>query len=437
MDSNTLSTFRTELYACFTKSSDALMNATDALLTDCTATSFVELSLSPCFQREWHSLYKAMQNGGVDRDALQKLLAKYAPKPTECLVLAVDASSIPRPCSKTARDRTYVHASNLPEGSKPVVAGWQFSALVVVPEVPSSWTYTLDNQRIPSEKTPSEVAAQQVEALVPLLPEGVLLLADGGYGNAAFMRLTEGIPCDKLCRLAKNRVLYGEPSPRTEKPKRGHPEWHGAKFDCKDPSTQTTPSAVYRGLDAEGQELEVCSYSGLHFQKARSVSLTVLRVTRQGAKGNARDPKVSWFVFSGKQLPGLATLPAMYARRYSIEHGFRVDKQELLWEEARLRTPEGFQLWTDLLVCVRAQLFLSREFAASRRSWERREGVPSPSQVRRGMPGIIGQLGTPARPVQPRGYSQGRQKGAKVTPAPRYKTVYKAKNKTETEQTLV
>ncbi|MCX6380026.1 MAG: transposase [Armatimonadetes bacterium] len=291
MGFSTLSAFRLELYTCFLKSSDALMDTMDALLTDSTAKSFVELSLAPCFQRKWHSLYKAMKNGGVDRDALQKLFANYAPKTAERLVLAVDASSIPRPCSKTARDRTYVHASNLPEGSKPVVAGWQLSALVVLPEIPSSWTYTLSKQRIPSEKTQNEVATKQLEAVVPFLPEGSLLLADGGYGNVAFLRSTEGIPCDKLCRLAKNCVFYAAPPPCTEKAKRGHPKWHGAKFDCKDASTQSTPNATYRGLDAEGQEFEVCTFSDLHFQKARSVSVTVLRVTRQGAKGTERDPK--------------------------------------------------------------------------------------------------------------------------------------------------
>ncbi len=51
MDSSTLSAFRRDLYGCFLKSSDALMNAVDALLTDCTATSFVELSLSPRYRR--------------------------------------------------------------------------------------------------------------------------------------------------------------------------------------------------------------------------------------------------------------------------------------------------------------------------------------------------------------------------------------------------
>ena len=437
MDSNTLSDFRTELYRCFLKSSDALMNTVDALLTECTATSFVELSLSPYFERKWHSLYKAIKNGAVDAEALRRLFAKYAPKTEERRVLAVDASSIPRPASATARDKTYVHAVNLPEGSKPIVAGWQFSALVALPETPSSWTYALDNQRIESDQTQSEVASKQLEALVPLLPEGLLLLADGGYGNAAFMRLTEGIRCDKLCRLAKNRVLYAAPPKRTESPKPGHPEWHGAKFDCKDATTQTAPTATYTGLDATGQEFEVCAFSGLHFRKARSVSLTVLRVTRQGANGTERDPRVSWFVFSGEWLPSLETVPALYARRYSIEHGFRVDKQELLWEEARFRTPEGFQLWTDLVACVCNQLCLSRDLAVSRRGWERKEGVPTPSQTRRAMPGIIRQLGTPARPSRPRGYSRGRQKGTKMTPATRYPTVYKAKDKPKRAEAIV
>lgn len=251
MDSNTLSDFRVELYACFTKSSDALMNTVDALLTDATARSFVELSLSPCFERKWHSLYKALNNGEIDREALQKLFAKFAPKTSERLVLGVDASSIPRQNSKTARDRTYVHASNLPEGSKPVVAGWQFSTLAVLPETPSSWTYTLDNQRIESDKTQGEAAARQWKALVPLLSAGSLLLGDGYYGSATFLRLTQAIPCDKLCRLAKNRVLYGAPPPRPQKPGRGHPQWDGAKLDCKDPSTQTTPDATYTGQDTD------------------------------------------------------------------------------------------------------------------------------------------------------------------------------------------
>ncbi len=39
MDSSTLSAFRSALYGCFLKCSDALMNAVDALFTDCAAQS--------------------------------------------------------------------------------------------------------------------------------------------------------------------------------------------------------------------------------------------------------------------------------------------------------------------------------------------------------------------------------------------------------------
>ena len=142
MNSDTLSAFRHDLYACFCQAGDALMNLADALLTETPAQSLPELALSPFFQRRWPSLYEALQDADIDREALQKLFAKYAPlpKPGERLVLGGDASSILRVCSKTAKDRTYVHASNLPEGTKPVRAGWQFSTLVVLPETNSSWT---------------------------------------------------------------------------------------------------------------------------------------------------------------------------------------------------------------------------------------------------------------------------------------------------------
>jgi hypothetical protein len=150
-----------------------------------------------------------------------------------------------------------------------------------------------------------------------------------------------------------------------------------------------------------------------------------LRVTRQAAKDTKRDPKVSWFVFAGELLPPLEQIPALYARRYSLEHGYRVDKQELLWERARLRSPEAFQHWTDIVACVRNQLCLSRELAASRQPWERPDRPVTPSQVRRSMGQIIRQLGTPARGCQVRGKSPGRRKGALIEKAPRYKVIFK------------
>lgn len=435
MHSDTLSLFRHALYRCFCKAGDALMNLTDALLTETPAKSLPELALSPFFVRRWPSLYEALQDAKIDREALLRLFANYAPLPSQGdrLVLGGDASSILRVCSQTAQDRTYVHASNLPEGTKPVRAGWQFSTLVVLPEQNSSWTYVLDNRRIKSEDTQASVMADQLQEALPLLPARPLFLGDGYYGSAVFLALVEKLPCDFLLRLAKNRVLYKEPP--EEAPRRGHPTWHGERFACHDPKTQDEPDASWVGEDRNGKRLEIACWQGLHFAKARKAQVSVIRVTRHAAADTKRDPKVSWFVFRGQTPPPLPTVSPLYGRRYSAEHGYRVDKQDLLWETPRLRTPEQFQCWTDVVACVRNQLVLARPLVgAIRQTWENPKRPSTPSQVRRCMGRIIALLGTPARPAKPRGYSPGWTPGRMRTPAPTYSVIYKAAQKPPTRK---
>jgi hypothetical protein len=430
MDCNTLADFRRTLYGCFRRAGDALMNIVDALLSETPAQSLAELSLSPFFRRQWPSLYEAFQDATIDRDALQKLFAQYAPQPApgHRLVLGGDASSILRVASKSASDRTYVHASNLPDGVKPVRAGWQFSTLAVLPQTSSSWTYLLDNCRIPSSGTQASVMAEQLGQILGLLPVRPLWLGDGYYGSYIFLALVADLPCDVLARFASNRVLYRDPSPHP--PRRGHPTWHGERFACNAASTQGTPDACWAGTDAKGHKIEVACWHRLHFKRARHILLSLLRVTRHGATDTKRDPRVSWFVFRGLVLPALATVPALYARRYSLEHGYRVDKQDLLWQTPRLRTPKQFEHWTDLLACVRNQLFLARDLAGDlRQAWESSRRESTPQQVRRCMGRIITELGTPARVCQPRGNSPGWPRGRARQAVPTYPVVYKASAK--------
>ena len=440
MNCNTLADFRRTLYACFQKAADALMNLVDALSTETSAKSLAELSLSPCFQRRWPSVYEALQDARIDRPALHTLFAQHAPKPSpgQRLVLGGDASSILRVESKTARDRTYVHASNLPEGTKPVRPGWQFSTLSVLPEVHSSWTYVLNNDRIASTATQASVMKEQLEQALPQLPQlpiRPLWLGDGYYGSALFLETVADLPCDMLVRFAKNRVLYRDPPPGPSKPGRGHPVWHGARFACHDPTTHGIPDESWEETDADGRVLAVACWHGLHFKKARQVRVSVIRVTREGAKDTKRDPKVSWFVFVGTQMPPLKEIPRLYARRYSLEHAYRVDKQDLLWETPRLRTPEQFERWTDVVAVVRNQLFLSRDLAgALRQPWESASRASTPRQVRRCMGRIIATLGTPARVCRPRGKSPGWPSGRERKPPTTYRVVFKASGKAKTVQ---
>jgi len=247
-----------------------------------------------------------------------------------------------------------------------------------------------------------------------------LLLADGHYSCTGFLTQSQDIPCDKLIRLAKNRVLYRSTPPKTGK--RGRPREHGEPFKCHDLATQGEPEEIFAD---EG--IRVACWKNLHFKENPSLLISVIRVERESASNTQRDPRVSWFLFVGEHRPPLSEIPECYARRYSIEHGYRVDKQDLLWERVRLRTPEQFERFTEVVACVRNQLCLARGMSEVRQPWESRHGVASPSQVRRGLRAIMAQLGTPARRCQPRGNSQGRAKGAEIAPARRFPLIRKSK----------
>lgn len=430
MNLNTLRRFRQALYQALCHAKDALFEACDALVSEPAAQCFAELSLSPRWRRRWPSLYAAFRDGGIDRARLRAIFARHVPLPraSQRLVLGVDVSTVARPESPTARDRTYQYVHNLPECRAPVTVGWGFSAVVVLPETPSSWTYLLDNQRVPSDRTAAHVAAEQLAAITPWLPVRALLLGDRYYGSAAFVQATATIPCDKLLRIPGNRVFYRPAPPRTGQ--RGAPRKDGTPFRCRDARTHGKPTATWVGHDEHGQRIEVAAWVNLHYKQCRDVPVTVIRVIRHGATGKKRDPRVSWFVWLGLELLPLADVWPTYRRRYSQEHGFRFEKQDLLWTAPRLRTPEQFQRWTDIVAAARNQLVLARDaVSAQRYPWEAQQRAATPRQVRRAMNQILAQLGTPAQPPQPRGKSPGRRRGTKVKPAQRYAVVYKASAK--------
>jgi DDE superfamily endonuclease len=427
MNLNTLNEFRHAVYRSFCRARDALFNVCDALVTLESARSFAELSLSPCVPRRWPSLYAALRDGQIDRSQLQQVFAQSAPGPTagQRLVLGVDATNIARPESPTARDRIYVYVHNLPECKAPVTVGWSFSTLAVLPESPSSWTYVLDNARIPSDQSAGAMAAAQLVAVLPQLSARALLTGDRYYGSAKFVQATATADCDKLLRIPGNRVFYHAAPPRTGR--RGAPKKDGAVFKCHDPATHGDPPATWISQDEHGQQIEVAAWAGLHYKRCRPVTLTVIRVTRHGASGQKRDPRVSWFIWIGQAPIPLSEVWPTYRRRFSLEHGFRFDKQDLLWPEPRFRTPEQFQRWTDVVAIAHNQLVLARDLAdAQRQPWESQKRPATPRQVRRAMPRIVAQLGTPALTPQLRGKSAGRARGTKVTRATRYSVVCKS-----------
>jgi DDE superfamily endonuclease len=432
MNFNTLKDFRQELYGCFGQSRDALFNLADALLSETTAHSVIELSLSPFFERKWPSLYAALQFGKLDQARFEQTLVNFAPPPLASgrLVLAVDASNIERPFSETSSDRGYLYVHNLPECDKPVTVGWQFSTVVVLPAQSSSHTYIVSNRRIPTSQTPAQVAATQLKELRPYFEERPINLGDRYYPTKAF--LVEVSPdYDLLVRLKANRVFYrqGVVAPVGERG-RGAPAKHGARFQCNAEATHGPPDREWQGVDEAGAKLAVSEWKGLHLRQAPQLPLSIMRVCRYGESFKRREPIESWFVWSGQSELELSEVWATYKRRFSIEHGFRFDKQELLWCQPRLREPRQFELWTALVSMVHDELVVAEGLGlAILRPWESRHRALSPQQIRRGLGAIMDELGSPARPSQSRGKGRGRAFGAKIEPALRYKVVRKSRKK--------
>ncbi len=439
-----LSVYRRALYACFTRARDALFDLCDALATDPAARSFVELSQAPCFQRRWPSIYEALEDGQIERTALRALFQATAPRPAAGArtVLALDSSPIVRAYARTVPDRTLVHVPAagqvLPPHVAPVRPGWAFSTLVVVPPTPSSWTHILDTQRIPSDQTALTVGAAQLAAVVPTCTQEQeqeaagtgqgarpLLLADGSYGTAGWVEATADLALDQLVRAASTRVLYRAAPPPTGKA--GAPRKDGDRFKGSDPSTHGVPDAQWTGPDARGQEVTVRCWGGLHRKECRAVPLTAVCLTRPTASGAKGDLRETWFWWlGGRPLPPLAEVACLYPRRFSIEHGYRFDKQDLLWTAPRLRTPEQMERWTDVVAAVHNEIGLARVQAqAHRLPWEDPRRPLSPRQVRRVLARIIAQEGTPAAPPRPRGKAPGRAHGAAVRRAPRHPVIRK------------
>ncbi len=430
MHFNTLEQFRQQIYSSFERSRDALFNLCDALVSEPAARSLPELSLSPFFQRQWPSVYEALQDGRINTGRLTAVFVRalLAEQPVEEPVwLGLDSSGMQRLEADSSADRGMIYLPNLPHASKPVSVGYQFSTLMLLPKEPSSWVGVLSQRRISTEQTAIEVGIAQLQAVVPHIRQRVIVLADRWYATGRFVQACRDLRCAGLIRLKANRKLYRAASPR--KPgQRGAPAKHGPLFQASRPETHGPADAEWEGTDEQGKRVMVSCWKGLHFRDAPTAQVQVIRVLREAARDNKRDPRISWFLWTGDQDIPLEQVRPCYRRRFSHEHGYRLLKQELLWTAAHVRTPEQLERWSWIVACACNLLLLAKGLGlAVVRPWESQPRPVTPRQVRRVMPAILVQVGTPACRPKPRGKSPGWRKGRKRRPAPHFAVVKKPK----------
>jgi hypothetical protein len=270
------------------------------------------------------------------------------------------------------------------------------------------------------------VGIEQLRAVLPLIKREVIVLADRWYAVACFVQACRELGCAALIRLKRNRKVYRPAPPRTGK--RGAPCKHGPLFQGTRPETYGPADAEWEGIDEHGKRVVVSCWRGLHFREAPQTEGSRIRVQREAARDSKRDPRERWFIWTGTTDIPLEQVRTWYRKRFSQEHGYRFLKQDLLWQQAHLRTPEQMERWSWMVACACNQLLLSKQLGqAVLRPWESKPRAVTPRQVRRVMPSILSHLGTPAKPPKPRGKSPGWRKGRKRTPAPRFAVVRKPK----------
>ena len=264
---NKIIEFRQSVHAHgFGKQSDALSEVLDAICLTGTLSSFPILSQSKRFQRQWHSLYKALERGTLDDEWISRHLAQQVPE-QGVQYYSLDGSAWPRPRARTMDDRQYVYHPTATVQGGSICIGYAHSLLDWVPEAHRSWSRCMSVKRIPSQMTAGEMGIAQVKELsqnrAALGSVLDIVAADGKYGNAKFLRPLKKQRCGIVVRLRKDRVLYQAPQ-HPKKRKRGHPRIHGKRFAFKEPVTWEVRDEVISFEHAKLGQVKLERWNNLH-----------------------------------------------------------------------------------------------------------------------------------------------------------------------------
>ena len=398
-----------------------------------------------------------MDRGRIEDEALRGLLARYplagAAGEEQAPVYAVDVSVWPRCDAESSPERGYYYHPSRHSAGQPIVAGWAYQFIAQIGFVRESWTAPMDVERVAPTQDANTVAVEQVKGLLARLPKAEtaataaaavpLFVFDAGYDPVKLQQGLEESRAQILVRLRAGRCFYADPPPPAPTGRRPR---HGPKMKCSDPSTWPEPSVEWTCQDGGGYgTVRVRAWADLHPKVQNHAgrggrgprpivvgTLVLVEVERLPRGERRREPRVLWLWWHGPDeiTPDLLDLLwRAYARRFDIEHTFRFLKQEFGWSTPQVRHPEQADRWSWLVLIAYTQLRLARPYVADRRLPRERRYEPgrlTPVRVRRGVLGLLAELGTPAKPPKPCGRSPGRPKGRLSGRAQRYPALKKS-----------
>lgn len=416
-----LQQFRQTVYECLGKGKDAMFELMDAVLVSPSIASFVSLSQSPVFRRQWSSTYAALHKGRLYRSKLRRHLVQEIACEEQPLLVG-DSTLWQRREAKTMADRGFHHA-----GGEAIGVGHSYSTLAWVPQEQGSWVLPLSHERITSFESAMSKAAFQLKQVSEQLAVRPLAAFDRHYGNGRFLNQTAEIEADLLLRLASNRCVYGVPPAYTG---RGAPRKHGHKFKFNDPQSYPEAIEILEVDDAQLGRVRVTRWSQFHLRQSAQRTMEIIRVEVIEPKGRKRPFKPLWLAWVGLTMPMLKVLWRKYLRRFSLEHWYRFVKQRLHWTQPQLSSIHASQRWSDLMVLMSWQLWFARaECIDAPLPWQSAQETLAPGRVAQAFASSLAAIGTPAQAPKPRGKSPGRALGQRPVPRTRYPTVKKRVSK--------
>ena len=459
-----LKQFRQEVYQNFNKRADSLMDLLDALSSNISAHTVVELSLNAAFRRDYSSLFTALDEWQPDQAAknMAQLAGPYLPQPTNqpFWLLGTDVTPQPRIFARTLSDRSYIYQPNTVKSNKPISIGHAYSSVVLFPEEESEhapvWVVPLSVKRVESSADKELVGAKQIGQLLddetlPFHVDFYVEVGESGYSKPEY--LIENRPKKNLVTITRarnTRTFYCQPMELDGKKAVGHPTWYGQRFALSDETTWPAPDATANttltSLSGKTYFVAIQAWDEMLMKGERKpVALpmqehpfTLVRIRLFNEKGELAFERPLWLIVMGERRNELSLLQifAAYQRRYDLEHFFRFGKQRLLLH--RYQTPETDheEKWWLMAHLAYLQLWMARTFAqAVSRPWET---IPtqdskhplSATQVQRDFGRIIRQIGTPAAAPKHRGNSPGRRIGRVLPERPHHPVLYKGKIET-------
>ena len=467
------------------------MDLVDALSSNTSATSLVELSLNPAFRREYPSIFDGIESFFQPKptpdapasaettesslsvtaqrlkqeQAMTRLIGSTIPplNHRSFYLTATDVTSNPRPFSPTLEDRVFTHSPNPVSGNRPITIGHAYSALVYLPEkeklTDPNWVVPLSIRRVASDSLETVVGADQIKGVMadtalPFHQRLTVNVADTKYSSREHVsRISDEDHLVTIVRSAGNRVFYQSRPARSEDNKRPahRPAWFGPRFDMKDPDTWHSPSetAQLTTVTKKGKKLtfriqcwDDMLMSGKNGIDMHESPFRLVRVICVDEADNPVFKRPMWLLVFGNKRNELTLTDIVkaYQQRYDIEHFFRFGKQKLLLTAAQTPNVGTEENWWQIVMLAYTQLWAARHLAQQTpRPWERYQPpksttITTPSATLRDFARLIQQFGTFAKPTKPRGKSTGRKKNDKQTPRKRYPVIKKSKSPPQINQ---